>query len=311
MISSLELAKLCGVSQGTVDRALHNRAGISDKTKQKILKLAEKHGYQPHPAARELLTGKSLIVGAVIPHINSIFYMDLLAGIKKKIAESGFKLLISQYDSKEELFNLLSDFSARRFCGIIIIPPGDNLKIPDNISSKIKIISLLSPVAGKNTCFVSPDEEQTGINAVDFLFAGGKRRLAHFTYKHPEYYAVRLRTEGYRKAMIQHGLEPVMILDDDNDLPETVRRLKIEALFCHNDWLAMNALQQLRDAGFKVPEQVAILGVDNSPTFNSLFPELTTMDYPREWVAAETLKILTGKRKTATAPRMKIISRKT
>lgn len=311
MISSLELAKLCGVSQGTVDRALHNRTGISGKTKQKILEMAGKHGYQPHPAARELLTGKSLVVGAVIPHINSIFYMDLLAGIKKKISESGFKLLISQYDSKDELLNLLSDFSARRFCGVIIIPPVWTPAIPGNMSSNIKIISLLSPVSGKNTCFISPDEEQTGGDAVDFLTAGGRRRIAHFTYRHPEYYAVRMRTEGYSKAMLKHKLEPLVIFNDDSDFIDIVRRQKIDAIFCHNDWLAMNALQQLRNAGIKVPEQISILGVDNSPTFNSLFPELTTMDYPREWVAAETLKILTGKRRTAVVPRMNIISRKT
>ncbi|MDD5699130.1 MAG: LacI family DNA-binding transcriptional regulator [Victivallaceae bacterium] len=312
MISSLELAELCGVSQGTVDRALHNRDGISRKTKQKILETAEKYGYRPNPATRELLTGKSCIVGAIVPHLNGIFYMDLLAVIKQEIAREGFKLMISQYDSRRELFDLLSDFSARRFGGAIVIPPGDNTEIPDTFSLKMKIIALLSPVTGKNTRFISPDEERTGIDAVNFLLKRGRRRIIHFTYDHPDYWAVRLRMAGYRKAMRENGLEPVIILNKpENNFQEIIRRCQPEAIFCHNDWLAMTALEQLRAAGVKVPEQVAVLGVDSSPTFNALFSDLTTMEYPREWIAAETLKVLSGKGKPTDPPYMAVIPRKT
>jgi len=67
MISSLELAELCGVSQGTVDRALHGRGGIAESTRAKILEAARLHGYAPNPAARELMTGQSSVCGAVIP----------------------------------------------------------------------------------------------------------------------------------------------------------------------------------------------------------------------------------------------------
>jgi LacI family transcriptional regulator len=312
MISSLELAKLCGVSQGTVDRALHNRKGISQKTKDKILKIAREHGYLPNPAARELITGKNLTVSAIIPQFNSIFYMDLLTAIKKKIAVKGFKLLISQYDSENELFELLSDFSARRICGSIVVPSRENIKINKNLSPGMKIISLLSPMTGDNICFITPDEEQTGIDAVDFFFSRGYRRIAHFTYEHPEHYAVRLRSAGYIKAMRQHELEPVIVFNGtEKDFHKTIQSHQIEAIFCHNDWLAITALQQFQAAGINVPEQISILGVDNSPTFNSLFSNLTTMDYPRNWIADETLKIITGQGKSTASPRMAVIPRNT
>jgi LacI family transcriptional regulator len=312
MISSLELAELCEVSQGTVDRALHNRSGISPKTKQKILEAAEKYGYRPNPAALELLTGKSKIVCAVIPRLNSIFYMDLLAVIKEKIAGKSFKLLISQYDSGEELLALLADFSARRFWGAVVIPPGDKVRIPDAFSSKMKIISLLSPLSGNNTRFISPDEKQTGIDAVNYLLGRGCRRIVHFTYDHPDYYAVRLRADGYREAMLENGLKPVIILNrPENEFLKIINSHQPEAVFCHNDWLTMTALSQLQGAGFKVPEQISVLGVDSSPTFNSLFPGLTTMEYPREWVAAEILKVFSGKGKAGSPPQMLIIPGKT
>ncbi len=312
MISSLELAKLCEVSQGTVDRALHNRKGISEKTKQKILEVAKEHGYQPHPAARELLTGKSRIVGAVIPQFNSVFYMDLLTAIKQKLTPPGFKLLISQYDSESELLELLADFSARRFRGTIIVPPVENLEIPENISSKMKIISLLSPVSGTNTCFISPDEKQTGIDAVDFLFNKGHRKIIHFTYPHPEYYAIRLRAAGYREAMKKHGLAPTILTSHQEDeLLTKARSNQVDALFCHNDWLALSILRRLQTAGINVPEQISLLGVDNSPTFNALCPDLTTMAYPADWIATETLKFLTRKGQPSTPPRLSVIQRKT
>lgn len=67
MISSLQLAKLCGVSQGTVDRALHNRGRVSEQTRARILEAARAQGYVPNPAARELMTGRSTLVAAIAP----------------------------------------------------------------------------------------------------------------------------------------------------------------------------------------------------------------------------------------------------
>ncbi len=312
MISSLELAKLCGVSQGTVDRALHNRKGISEKTKEKILAIAREHGYQPHPAALELLTGKSRMVAAIIPQFNSIFFMDLLSAIKQKIAESGFKLLIAQYDSPAELLELLRDFSARRFRASIIVPPGNGLEIPDNLCLKMKIITLLSPVTGRNVQFISPDEEQTGIDAVDFLVSRGRHRILHLTYRKSEYYAIKMRSAGYLKAMKKHGLKPEITTGDRKEkLLEIIRRSRADAIFCHNDWLALTALRHLEGAGYEIPEQISVAGVDNSPTFNSLFSGLTTMDYPREWIAGEILKVLSGKKLSDFPPRMRIILRNT
>ena len=312
MISSLKLAEICGVSQGSVDRALHNRSGINPDTREKILRTAEKYGYRPNPAAVEMLTGKSSSVCAIIPDLNTIFYMDLLSVIKRKIAGQGFKMMISQYDSKEELLELLLDASARRFCGAVIVPPGENTRLPDIPALKMKILSLLSPMEGKLARFITPDEERTGVDAVDFLLKRGRRRILHVTYDHPDYYAVRMRTEGYRKTMLENGLEPIIVPESrESDFPEAFRRYRPDALFCHNDWLAMKCFTRLRLLGCRIPEDVSILGVDSSPTFNSLFPDLTTMEYPRDWVASEVLGILSGREKPSKPPRFSIVLRKT
>ena len=90
MISSLELAKLCKVSQGTVDRALHDRPGISIKTRDRILRIAAEHGYQANPVATEMMQGKSIIVGGLVPSLNSVFFMDLFQTISRKLDALGF-----------------------------------------------------------------------------------------------------------------------------------------------------------------------------------------------------------------------------
>jgi DNA-binding LacI/PurR family transcriptional regulator len=90
MISSLELAKICGVSQGTVDRALHNRPGISAATKRRVLAAARQHGYQPNPVAGELLRGRSRVVGAIVPALGGLFFMDLMQAVNCALAAAGF-----------------------------------------------------------------------------------------------------------------------------------------------------------------------------------------------------------------------------
>ena len=94
-ITSVELAKLCGVSQGTVDRALNNRAGISPKTKDKILKTARQYGYIKNMNASFLASGKTKLLGLVVFNFNNEFFAQLTAAIERKASEFGYSLLIN------------------------------------------------------------------------------------------------------------------------------------------------------------------------------------------------------------------------
>lgn len=310
MISSLELAKICGVSQGTVDRALHGREGISPQTRAKILEAAEHHGYRANPAARELMTGQSSIVTAVIPQLNSPFLMDFAGTVKSTLSKSGMHLIITPSDTPEEMTELINEFGARRCRAMLIVPHKDGFRLP--LGLNMPTASFLSRCDGIGNVFLHADEKMNGEAAVDYFIANGRHAIAHLTYSRPSH-AVDGRAAGYSEAMKKHGFKPLIVrCDDQNCLMNLIENENIDALFCHNDWLALDALRTLERNGIKVPGEVSILGMDNSRLFTCLCDEISTIQYPFEWLAERFLDVVNGKNtETIPAPAPKIIRRRT
>lgn len=310
-VSSLRLAEICGVTQGTVDRALHNRTGINPETRRRIMSAARRHGYAPHPAVGELLRGTCNTLIALIPKFSGHFFMDLATAIQEGASDLGYRLIIGAVSDKNGCLETLREFAARRFPAAIIIPPVDNLEIPPPLAGTIKIISLLSPCRGKGIFFITPDEERTGRDAVNFLISRGHRNILHLTFRR-QAYAISARQRGYEKTMTAHGLKPLVLRQPEaTDLIEMVRGKGITALFCHNDWLALSAIRILTRHGLKIPEDISVLGVDNSPSFTALFPDITTLEYPVGWIREQVCRVISGKKQSVTPPKFKLIERNT
>ncbi len=294
MISSLELARICGVSQGTVDRALHDRPGVSAATRKRVLAAARKHGYRPHPGVRELLGAKSSQVAAIVPAVNSLFFMDLLEVIRTRLAQDGLRMLICPAADRNEFIGWLDEMAARRAAGAVVIPPEAGIAVPGFVRKSMPIISLLAPCRGRGVTFVAPDEVATGRRAVDYLAGMGHERIMHLTYTRRSY-AISARARGYRVRMRELGLQPMVIAPfmGDKSADRIVKR-KVTAIFCHNDWLALSAIRALGRKGLDVPADISVLGVDNSPSFVSICPDISTMQYPCADIAAAVLTGLRG-----------------
>lgn len=285
MISSLELARLCGVSQGTVDRALHDRPGVSPRTRERILEIARKHGYRPNPVARELLGGERTVVGAIVPAINNIFFMDMMAELKSALADSQLHLFIAPVSTIDDFHRTLAEFASRRMRAAIVVPPEDNLAIDETLTRAMPVLSLLSPCRSKSVACLAADEVRTGEIATNYLHDMGHRRILHLTYAR-QARGIIDREKGYRRRMREFGLTPrVETFVDDAMLADALRSHKPTAIFCHNDWLAISAMRVLAAMNLTVGDDVSILGVDNTPTFRAIFNRLTTLHYPLEAMA--------------------------
>ncbi|MHB9132682.1 MAG: LacI family DNA-binding transcriptional regulator [Armatimonadota bacterium] len=310
MISSLELAVLCGVSQGTVDRALHDRAGISAATKARILAVAREHGYQPNPAARELLSGESNLLGAIVPSVNSIFFMDLMQAVKEAAAARGLRLFMTPVTDREEFLTVLAECAARRFRAVLAVPPAEGIALPPTTRS-LPVGTFLNPCTGDNTRLFAPDEHLTGEQAVSYLFNLGHRRIQHLAYQRNAT-ALRDRTAGYLSAMQRRDLPPsICVFTDHAAVWNAISRDQPTAIFCHNDWLALSVMRLLGQHGVRVPEDISVLGVDDSPTFAQLYPELTTLHYPAEAVARQAVAWIMDDIEPAPLPPLPVIERRT
>lgn len=311
MISSLELARLCGVSQGTVDRALHGRPGIRASTREMILAEAARYGYRPNPAVHEVLTGTSRVVSAVVPSLDNVFFMDVLAEVAAGLEMRGLRLQLSPAGSRERFLEVLQDAAGRRHRMALVVPPEEGIEISVAESSGIPIVSLFSPCAGSGVRFLSIDEERTGRDAVIQLHGLGHRRIAHLTYARPAH-AIEARARGYEEEMKRRGLEGFALRGfAPEDVLALVRREGVTALFCHNDWLAIRVLLVLSEAGVRVPQEVSVLGVDGTPTLVALHPELTTLAYPVKEVVGAVLASLDGVPTDLSGVRCEYIDRRT
>lgn len=312
MISSLELARLCGVSQGTVDRALHNRGRISPRTRERILAVAAQHGYVPNPAARELMTGRSTLVGAVAPAITSVFFMDLMEQMRVALRSKGMQMLLAPSDDAGEAIELLRDFAVRRACAAVIVPPTEDFAIPDDIGRALPVVSLVNPCPGGHSTFVGPNERAAGRAGVAYLASRGHRRILFLSYERRSW-AIRAREDGYRRGMRRLRTESRIVAPvTEATLRDAIGEYHPTALFCHNDWLALSAIRHLGAWGIRVPDDLSILGIDNTPTFVHLCPDITTLAYPAAAVASAAMRVIAqGKSARTPVGRFDVVERAT
>jgi DNA-binding LacI/PurR family transcriptional regulator len=289
MISSLDLARICGVSQATVDRAMHGREGIAARTRQRILREAAKHGYRANPIASELLRGDSRIVGAIVPMFGRVFFADMMSELAVAVAWAGLRLFLSPAEDEAGFFDAAAEFASRRVRAIVVIPPRPGLTLDAATTGGVRVLSLLD-ACGDEAALVAPDERQTGRDAVQYLTQRGHRRIVHVTYAR-QGHALTDREAGYVEAIQARGLTPVVLREPDD---ATLVQCGATAMFCHNDWLAVRVIGALTQAGFAVPGDVSVLGVDDSPTLRQVWPTLTTMRYPMAGVAARVTAIIAG-----------------
>ena len=284
MISSLELARLAGVSQGTVDRALHGRTGVAEATRTRVLALAEAHGYRPNPAARELmgLTASNL-VGAVV-HAGGtqvVFFNALLTAIHRRLRADGLHLVMSYADGADEQAGLATELLGRRLRALIVVYGDPGLALP---TAGVPVLALVTPIAGLTALL--PDEVATGRLAAGRLLALGHRHLGMIA--DARHAVGRARRDGFVAACQAAGAT-VGVHSDPAAAPAAVRA-GATALFCHSDPVAHRVLAVLREQGLSAPGDVAVAGVDGTDAD----PWLATMVYPFVGVADAVAAVIAG-----------------
>lgn len=301
MISSLELAALCGVSQGTVDRALHGRTGISAATRERILAAAEAHGYRPNPAARELMgRTPSKAVGVAVPAstLQQPFFLDLFANLAKHLHAEGLHPSIwVAADDSAGVSATVEAMAARRLRALVLIGPPMGLHIAPSILKAQPVLSLMLPCAQSEVRLVGADEHGFGRVATEHLIALGHRRIVHLMGD-KALHAVRVgRRDGYLAAMAAAGLEP-RVWPLTADAPDLVERLKadgITGIFCHHDPMAVAVQRRLAAAGVSVPGAISLVSIDASPVLAAYDLGISSVPYPYEGLAQQAADILAGR----------------
>ncbi|MGY1978946.1 LacI family DNA-binding transcriptional regulator [Nocardia gipuzkoensis] len=307
-----DVAARAGVSRALVSLVMRNSPKVSEHRRRAVLDAAKDLGYQPHIMARSLASRTSNIVGVLVSDLRNAFFADVVEGMDAAAQESGLELILNtgRRSAARERTALESLLSFRPGGVILLSPilPAAAIREASQ-QAPLVLVSRTSTVAGIDT--VNDDGEAGAALAVDHLISLGHRRIVHLDGGGA--FTAAPRRKGYRAAMQRHGLEPMVVASEHTDSAgiAAVRRLLNlfsrdnfpTALVCGNDFNAVGAMSALEEAGLRVPEDVSVVGYDNTSLAALRHVALTTIDQPRTRMGRLAIEALTERlRDGRTAP---------
>jgi LacI family transcriptional regulator len=286
-----DLARMLNISASTVSRALSGNPRISRSTRDKVKKLVEKLNYQPNVVASNLRTGKSRTIGIVVPHINRNFFSNVIGGIEETASNADYRVIITQtYESHEKEVENIRALLSARVDGILVSVSGGTKTYGHYDLVKKRGIPLLffdRTIDEIETSRVMIDDFRAAYKAVKHLIEEGFKNIAHFAGpQHINIY--RERFAGYREALKEGGIlysEAFLFIDnltEEKGWKATDKLMKLknrpDAIFSASDISALGAIKYLKEKGYRIPEDMAIVGFANEPFTSIMEPGLTSVD---------------------------------
>ncbi|NLU66477.1 LacI family DNA-binding transcriptional regulator [Streptomyces sp. HNM0574] len=291
-----QVAALAGVGRGTASRVINGSPRVSDHTRAAVEAAVAELGYVPNRAARALAAGSADAIALVVPEPETRFaepyFSGILRGISTEVADSDMQLLFTLIRDSHERDRFAQYASAHRIDGALLVSVHTDDPLPD-VLENLGTPTVLGGRRGEDetVAYVDADNRNGARTAVEHLVARGRRAVATITGP-ADMYAARCRLAGYRDALRDAGLDDDERLVEQADFTEeggrrAMRALldrspSLDAVFCASDVMASGARVALRERGRSVPEDVALVGFDDSAVARHMDPPLTTVRQPME-----------------------------
>ncbi len=284
-MSLQEIAQLAGVSKGTVSRALNDRGQLSRETRDRVLAAAEQLGFE-RPAKAN--AGRSNTVGLLTSDSLGRFGMPVLAGAEDFLSTGGTSIFLcdTRADPIRER-HYIDSLIARDVDGLIVTAHRSDTRASIRHATSLPVVYAYSPSENDDDTSVITDDRQGGRIAGEHLIGLGRTRIA-FIGGPRSYHAVHERLHGLRDSLAASGLTLVgqpVFGDWDESWGRTATSMllsagaEVDAVFCASDKLARGAVDALRDAGMRIPDDIAVVGFDNwDAMVAGARPQLTSVD---------------------------------
>ncbi|MFB9926408.1 LacI family DNA-binding transcriptional regulator [Amycolatopsis halotolerans] len=287
-----DVAARAGVSRALVSLVMRNAPNVSAQRRAAVRKAADELGYSPHVMARSLASRTSTVLGVMVNDLRNAFFADVVEGLDAAAQAAGFDLILNtggRIPSREgaALRSLLSF----RPAGVVLLSPVVPAAAIEAAARQCPVV-LVSRTSRLSTVDTVNDDGEAGAAlAVEHLVQLGHRRIAHLDGGGAAGAAARRR--GFRQAMRAHGLEPIVVRSEHTDTAgeKAVQELLSSyspaptALLAGNDFNAVGAISALEEHGLRVPEDVSVVGYDNTSLASLRHISLTTVDQPRTEMA--------------------------
>lgn len=300
-----DIANELGVSMGTVSRALKDYPGISEKTKTAVKELAKKLKYRPNPLALNLKSQRSKIIGVVCPKIFHTFFSEVISGIMETADKQGYTVILVQtnesYKKEVKETEVLFDSPLE---GLLISSTFETTNydhVRKFLDFGIPVVQYDRITEELETSKIHVDDYEGSYVATKHLIDQGCKRIALVRGKLIP--LIQSRLEGFKKALEDSGLkfDESMVLETKTseieegiELAESLMKLpsKPDAVFSFADVTALGLIKGLKAMGVKIPQEVAVVGFNDSTMSTLIEPALTTVSQPAFEMGKKSAKIL-------------------
>jgi LacI family transcriptional regulator len=311
-----DVARVAGVHPATVSRALNEetRALVNAETAQRVLKAAEKLGYQPNPIARGLKTNRSYTIGVLIPDLTNPLFPPILRGIEDRLETAGYTPLVANTDNDPERELLDSQtMRARQVDGIIAATARRDHRLHDALlEAGIELVLVNRRQAELPVSSATADDTMGMRLAVEHLLSLGHTRIAHLSG--PLDYSTGLdRHDSFIETMRAAGIEPdpqLMLVAEAFTESEGARLCgqlfadghELTAVAAANDLLALGCYDVLAERGLRCPDDVSVVGFNDMPFADRFNPPLSTIHIPHYEIGKAAGELMLERLQNGEAP---------
>jgi LacI family transcriptional regulator len=282
-----DVARMAGVSVATVSRVFNDSGPVNEETRRRIREVASELRYVPNDAARSLITRRTSTFGVLLPDMYGEFFSEVIRGIDHMVQQNDYHLLVSSsHNDRSEIEAALRAMRGRVDGMIVMSPDIDAQALGANLPEGLPVVLLNCAGAGAGFDSLNIDNYGGAYAMAEHLIGRGHRRIAMITGEERNHDA-RERLRGYRAALAQAGIARDERWEVPGDFTEfsgydAVARLlavtpRPTAIFAGNDSMAIGALSALREAGVRVPEDMAVAGFDDIPIARYMSPPLSSV----------------------------------
>jgi len=300
-----DVAEAAGVSIRTVSNVVNDYPHVKPEVRSRVQAAIEELGYRPNLAARQLRRGRTGMIALAVPDLQVPYFAELAGHVLRESERRGLTLLIEQTDGDEGRETVLARGTRSQFIDGLILSP--LATTPDGLpagASALPLVLLGERISDPRFDHVAIDNIAAARTATQHLATSGRRRIAAIgVAPRSSSTMADLRLQGYREAMATADLpvDPSLVVETSwfnrQDGYEATLRLldagvPFDALFCFTDLLALGAIRALHERGRRVPEDVAVVGIDGSEEGRYSVPSLSSISPDKQDIARKALTLL-------------------